>query len=139
VRFAPGETIRTVLVPLCADTLVEGSETVDLAVINLLGGVVSSEVLTINDTTNRGSSVIEISGRVLAPDGRGLRNATVVFTDQADNRRTVTTNSFGYYTIDLVEARETYILRVQSRRYKFASRVLEVTDNLTDVDFVAQE
>ena len=82
---------------------------------------------------------VEVSGRVSTPDGRGLRNARVVITDSEGVTRTVTTNSFGYYTITDVEAGESYIIGVNSNRYRFASRVIEVSDSLSDVDFVGQE
>jgi len=82
---------------------------------------------------------VEVSGRVSTPDGRGLRNARVVITDSEGVTRTVTTNSFGFYTINDVEAGESYIIGVNSNRYRFASRVVEVSDSLSDVDFVGQE
>ncbi|MEQ1606339.1 MAG: proprotein convertase P-domain-containing protein [Pyrinomonadaceae bacterium] len=82
---------------------------------------------------------VEVSGRVLTPDGRGLRNATVTITDQAGNRRTATTGSFGYYNFIDVEAGGTYAVGVSARRYRFTPRIVQVQDTLTDVDFVGQE
>lgn len=81
---------------------------------------------------------VEVSGRVTTPDGRGLRNAEVVITDSRGNLRTVTTSAFGHYSFTDIEP-GTYVVSVNSRRYRFGMRVLEVADNLTDVDFVAQE
>ena len=80
-----------------------------------------------------------ILGRVLTPDGRGIRNARVTVADQSGRARTVTTNSFGYYSFDGVASGATYTIGVSSRQYRFASRVVTVTDNLSDVDFVAKE
>lgn len=80
---------------------------------------------------------VEISGRVLTPDGRGLRNATVSLVSSNGNRRVVTTGSFGYYRFDDVEASGTYVVSVGSKRYTFSSRVMVVSDTLTDVDFFA--
>ncbi|HQZ94940.1 MAG TPA: carboxypeptidase regulatory-like domain-containing protein [Pyrinomonadaceae bacterium] len=82
---------------------------------------------------------VEVSGRVLTPDGRGLRNATVTIIDSMGNRRTATTGSFGYYQFADVEAGGTYTVGVSARRYRFTSRILQVQDTLTDVDFVGQE
>ena len=82
---------------------------------------------------------VEVSGRVLTPDGRGLRNARVTITDQNGVSRTVTTSSFGYYRFDEVETGQTYTVSVGSRSYRFASRTLQVFDNLSDVDFVGLE
>jgi hypothetical protein len=85
------------------------------------------------------STGLSISGRVLTPDGRGLRNASVTIVDQSGMARTVTTSSFGYYTIDGVSQGGTYTLAVSSRTYRFAPRTVQATDNLTDVDFTGQE
>ena len=82
---------------------------------------------------------VEVSGRVTTADGRGLRNATVVITDAEGNRRTTTTGSFGDYRIEDVEAGRAYVVSVTSRRYRFASRVVNVSEALADVDFVGQE
>ena len=81
---------------------------------------------------------VSVSGRVLAPGGRGLRNATVTMTDTNGVTRYARTSSFGYYRFDDVTVGQTYILAVRSKRYQFATQVLNVTDSLTDVDFIAQ-
>ena len=84
-------------------------------------------------------TVVQVSGRVLTPDGRGVRNAMVSIADSQGVKRIVTTSSFGYYSFDNVTAGGTYVVDVTSRRYRFAPRVLQVTGTLTDVDFVGQE
>jgi len=78
---------------------------------------------------------VEVSGRVLTADGRGLRNVVVSVTDSRGVRQTATTGSFGYYRLPEIEAGTTYVIGVQSKRYSFASRVLNVVDTLTDIDF----
>ena len=85
------------------------------------------------------SAGVTVSGRVLSADGAGLRNASVTITDQAGNRRTVTTSSLGYYTIEDVNPGETYVIGASSRRYRFNSRVLQISDSLTEVDFIGME
>ena len=82
------------------------------------------------------NSAVSVTGRVLTPDGRGLRNATVTLTDSLGVRRTTTTSSFGFYTFDDVRAGDTYVIGVNSRLYRFTSRILRSNDTLTDVDFV---
>lgn len=82
---------------------------------------------------------VEVSGRVLTADGRGLRNATVFITDAQGNRRTATTGSFGYYKFEDIDAGTSYAIGVNAKRYRFATRILQVQDTLTDVDFVGQE
>ena len=80
-----------------------------------------------------------VSGRVLTPDGRGLRNATVSITDSLGVRRTATTSSFGFYSFDNVAAGQAYTIAVSSRLYRFASRAVQVDDNLSNVDLVGME
>lgn len=82
---------------------------------------------------------VEMSGRVMTPDGRGLRNATVVMVDSQGITRTATTSTFGYYRFDDVEVGSSYVVSVESRRYRFAPRLVQVFDTLTDVDFIGME
>ena len=81
----------------------------------------------------------QVSGRVLTPDGSGLRNALVTMIDANGIARTVKTTSFGYYTFEDVESGGSYIIGVSSKRYHFASRLIQVADTLTDLDFVGLE
>ena len=89
--------------------------------------------------TGPNSTGLTISGRVITPDGRGLRNARVIITDADGLTRTVTTSAFGFYSFDGVTAGASYTIGVASRQYRFAARTVTVTDNLTDVDFTGQE
>ena len=82
---------------------------------------------------------VEVSGRVTTADGRGIRNAQVMITDQFGIERTATTGSFGYYRFQDVEVGSTLVVSIKSKRYAFSSRLVQVLDTLADVDFVAQE
>ena len=81
---------------------------------------------------------VGIGGRVLTPNGAGLRNATVVFTDQAGHTQSVRSNAFGYYRIDGLRSGGSYLISVESKRYTFAPRVVMLTDELTDFNLTAQ-
>jgi hypothetical protein len=85
------------------------------------------------------SAGVDVSGRVLTPDGRGLRNATVTMTDSNGVVRTATTSSFGFYRFEGVTVGESYVMGVSSRSYRFTPRVVQVFDTLTDVDFIGLE
>lgn len=95
----------------------------------------------VNGAVQVGSTAagVEITGRVLTPDGRGIRNSTVILTDSTGARRTATTSSFGYYKFEDVESGTTYVVSVASKQYRFTPRVLQVVDSLTDFDFVGQQ
>ena len=84
---------------------------------------------------------VEVSGRVLTPgdDDRGVRNAVVRLTGPDGVIRTTTTSSFGVYRFDDVGRGETYVISVTSKRYRFASRILQIVDSQSDVDFVGLE
>ena len=86
-----------------------------------------------------GASFAIISGRVLTPDGRGLRNATVSITDSNGVRRIVTTSSFGFFSFDSVATGGTFVVSVSSRLYRFNSQTVQVDGNLTLTDFVGLE
>ncbi|MBX3293622.1 MAG: carboxypeptidase regulatory-like domain-containing protein [Acidobacteria bacterium] len=82
---------------------------------------------------------VEVSGRVLTPDGRGLRNAVVTMTDANGITRTTVTSSFGYYRFEGVPVGDSFVMTVNSRSYRFVPRLVNVLDNMTDVDFVGLE
>jgi hypothetical protein len=98
-------------------------------------GVVDKGAFEVPGTT---AARVSISGRVLA-NRRALRNARVVLTDQYGASRTVTTGSFGHFMFEGIDAGQTVVIRVVSRRYQFNAQVMVVVDNLTDLEFNAIE
>ena len=82
---------------------------------------------------------ISISGRVLTPEGLGLRNARVILTDADGVSRTVFTSTLGYYEFDGVKPGRTYRIAVTSKRYRFLQRMIEPSSSLAEVNFIAQE
>ena len=83
---------------------------------------------------------VSVSGRILSADGRGITNATITINGGSLTApRVVTTGRTGGYIIDGLTAGETYVITANARRHTFTtpSRLLNLTDNLTDVDFVA--
>ncbi len=85
------------------------------------------------------ASNISVSGRVLTPDGRGLRNTTVTLTDALGGVHRVTTSSFGFYSIDDISTGGSCTITVSSRLYRFASQTFSLSGDLTNVDFVGLE
>ncbi|HQZ97079.1 MAG TPA: carboxypeptidase-like regulatory domain-containing protein, partial [Pyrinomonadaceae bacterium] len=82
---------------------------------------------------------VAVSGRVLNASGQGVRGATVTMTDPNGNRRTFVTGSFGVYRFEDVIGGQSYVIGVRSSRYRFSSRVVNVTDSLDDVNFIGLE
>jgi hypothetical protein len=80
---------------------------------------------------------VAVSGRVMTTNGAGLRNAFVTLTNSSGVTISVRTSTFGYYRFEDVAAGQTYIVNVKSKRFTFTPRIIAVTDELTDVDFIA--
>lgn len=84
---------------------------------------------------------VSVSGRVTTAGGRGIRNASISMTDESGLTRVVRSGSFGYYKFENVSAGQTYIVSAKSKRLRFASPtvVITVLDNVSDLDFVADQ
>lgn len=78
---------------------------------------------------------VTIGGRVLTPTGGGLSGARVNLTDSNGVLRTIITNPFGYYRFVDVASGQTAILTVDSKRYTYMSQVINVTEDITDLNF----
>ncbi|MDQ4122784.1 MAG: carboxypeptidase-like regulatory domain-containing protein [Acidobacteriota bacterium] len=82
---------------------------------------------------------VTISGRVLAPSHKGVGNARVYLTDQQGNTRSALTNPLGYYRFEDVAVGETYVLNVFSKRHVFQPQVVNVTEELSGLNFIAEQ
>ncbi|MGB7203002.1 MAG: CHRD domain-containing protein [Pyrinomonadaceae bacterium] len=80
---------------------------------------------------------VDVAGRVLVAGGGGLRNAIVTLTDSRGVTRTSRSSSFGNYRFEDVRVGETYILAVNSKRYTFTPRTIQVLDEVTGLDIIA--
>jgi len=80
---------------------------------------------------------VQVGGRVLGADGRGIRNAIVTMSDAGGVSRSVTTGPNGVYRFDDVEGGQSYTVWVNSRRFSFTPVVIQVTDNLSELNFTA--
>lgn len=86
------------------------------------------------------SASVTIGGRVMTANGYGIRNAAVTVTSATGAVRRTMTSSFGYYEIGELSAGESYVIRVDSKRYVFskATRIVTASDSLEDIDFIAE-
>jgi hypothetical protein len=83
------------------------------------------------------AALVTVAGRVITSSGVGMHRVMVILTDQAGNPRSTRTNSFGYYRFPEVEIGQTYVISVASKEYLFTPRIILLTDEITDLDFVA--
>lgn len=81
---------------------------------------------------------VSVSGRVLMSAGNGLRNATVTLTDPRGVSRTALSSAFGYFHFDDVQAGETYVVSVTSKRFHFLPRVVNIMDELNELNLIAE-
>lgn len=81
---------------------------------------------------------VSVSGRVTRTGGQGIGNIGVFMIDAGGNVRTSITNPFGYYSFTNVTP-GTYTVGASSKRYSFpVPTVMQITDNLSDLNFVAE-
>lgn len=82
---------------------------------------------------------VRVSGKVMAPTGRGVTGARIALADAEGTVITATTNRLGQFVFDDVPSGRTYVLTASSRRFSFepASHVISVTDDLGDLNFIA--
>ncbi len=87
------------------------------------------------------AAMVSVSGRVLTSMGRGISKARVSLIDSEGNVRTALTGSLGYYRFDDLTAGESYVISVLSKRFTFAAptQIISAKDNVSDVDFIANE
>ncbi|HMS42289.1 MAG TPA: carboxypeptidase-like regulatory domain-containing protein, partial [Pyrinomonadaceae bacterium] len=82
---------------------------------------------------------VSVGGRITDNNGSGIPRVRVNLTKPSGEILTAMTNVFGYYKFENLEAGQTYILQVNSKRFQFQNnpRVLTVSENLEGEDFTA--
>jgi hypothetical protein len=85
------------------------------------------------------AATVSVAGQVLNSHGRPVFGATVSVTDLNGYTRTTRTNPLGYYRFEELQVGETYIFNVVSKRYQFDAQAINVTEELTELNFVALE
>lgn len=83
-----------------------------------------------------------LGGRITTAGGNGIRNVEVTISGgNLSEPRMTRTGSFGYYSIEGLEAGQTYIVSVSAKRYTFITpnRTVTLQDSVADVDFTSTE
>ena len=81
-----------------------------------------------------------IGGRVVTFDGRGIRNVRLILTSPSTGETIhAITSPFGYYLFADLTVGGTYVVAVESKRFRFSPniRVITLLDELTSEDFYA--
>jgi hypothetical protein len=102
-----------------------------------LNNVVAFSSWTVGTLLAPTAAPVTVSGRVVNRLGHGVDRARVTLIDNLGNSRSAVTNAFGYYTFDGVIAGRSYVVSIEAKSYRFASRLLTLGDSVADFDFVA--
>lgn len=119
---------------------VEGTAGQAAAGANPAGGAYAMRGGFWNPLLGPSAASVSVSGRVLREDGLGIRNVRVTINGNSlTSPRTALTSSFGYFTFEDIEAGQSYVITVVSKRYGFANpnQLISVTDSITDLIFAA--
>lgn len=81
---------------------------------------------------------VSISGRVVSASGIALSNVTVMLAEQSGTVRTARTTPLGFYRFEEVPAGEVYVLSATSKSNVFTPRIVTVSEELTNVEIVAE-
>ena len=80
---------------------------------------------------------VSISGKVTDNFGRAISRAIVEITNQNGERRSVVTNNFGRYSIEEVQAGQTYFFRVWNKQRQTVQQAVTVNDWISGFEFRA--
>ncbi len=81
---------------------------------------------------------VSVSGRVIAPNRRGLSNAIVTLTEADGTIRTTRTGSLGYYRFMDVSAGQSIIVAVSYKRYTFQPTIVNLAEDIEDLNLVSE-
>ncbi len=82
--------------------------------------------------------IVNISGKITNNGGKPVSKAIVTLTDSNGQTRFALTNPFGFYHFRAVSLRETFIISVSTKKYRFSSQLLTINDEITDLNFTLQ-
>jgi Putative Ig domain/Carboxypeptidase regulatory-like domain len=83
---------------------------------------------------------VSVAGRVVTAGGNGIQNAVITVSGTGTGVRMSTmTGPFGYFSMGGLDAGDTYVITVQSKRFTFANpnRVVTLNDSVDDILFTA--
>jgi hypothetical protein len=82
---------------------------------------------------------VSVSGRLIAPNSRGVGNARVKMIGADGAPRYAVTNPFGYFRFENVQVGETYTFIVESKQYSFAPQAVHIGEARDDLEFIAKQ
>jgi len=102
----------------------------------IVDGEDADTIATVDIGAVEAARTVNISGRITAR-GRGAARARVTFSDDNGLTQTVMTNPFGYYRFANVPVGDNYTFEIKSKQYRFAPRTANITEQMSNFNFVA--
>jgi hypothetical protein len=93
------------------------------------------------DAVTKGLTTVSLSGRVVTPTGRPIKNAKIILMDLDGPTQVTVSGDLGFYSISGIVAGRTYVLGVFHKRYIFASptQTLEINTDQNNVILLGEE
>lgn len=81
---------------------------------------------------------VTVAGRVLTADGRGLQNAQIRLTAADGSSKTVMSGPLGNYRFANVQGGQSVTIQVFSKRFGFQPQTVNVSGDISGLNFIAQ-
>lgn len=85
------------------------------------------------------AAAVSVSGRVSRTDGRSISGAVITMTSDTGTVFSARSNVFGYYMLNGLAVGRTYVVQVLAKGVSFDSQTVNLTDDLTGLDFTARD
>lgn len=95
-----------------------------------------SPIVAVTSLTTSAAN-ISVAGRVLSANGRYASGALIFYVDETGQTRYAVANPFGYFRFKNVKTGEPFIFRVNSKRFRFAPRIVSVNENFGTLNFTS--
>jgi uncharacterized repeat protein (TIGR01451 family) len=100
-------------------------------------GAANDATVTPVGTLSPTSASVNIGGQVLDNSERAVSGALVEMVDSNGTTSVTRTNAFGFFNFENIEAGQTIVLNVTSKRYQFTPQILNVTEDFAGLNFTA--
>lgn len=104
-----------------------------------VGGSFSTQSGFWSGTLAPNAATVNLVGRILTFDGRGIRNVRVTLRSASGATWETLSSPFGFYRFNGIEAGQVYIVTVSAKNFVFPepSRAIFMSDAIEDFNFIA--
>ena len=107
-----------------------------------LGQAIASDASSGGSFNTRGGfwpsgGIVVVAGTLLSSQGRGIRRATIKFTDPQGNYFVALSGRLGNFRFSALEPNKTYTVTIQNARFHFAPQSFNFGDNALNLTIMA--